>query len=37
MADIVERCGATLVRVEAPWGQIIEPAAITAAQRAYAA
>ena len=25
MADIVERCGAKCVRVEAPWGQIIDP------------
>jgi alanine-glyoxylate transaminase/serine-glyoxylate transaminase/serine-pyruvate transaminase len=25
MADIVERCGATPVRVEAAWGRIIEP------------
>ena len=31
MADIVERCGATLVRVEAPWGRVIEPADVTAA------
>jgi len=26
MADIVERCGATLIKVEAPWGRIIDPA-----------
>jgi alanine-glyoxylate transaminase/serine-glyoxylate transaminase/serine-pyruvate transaminase len=25
MADIVERCGAAPVRVEAPWGRIIDP------------
>ncbi len=31
MADIVERCGATPVRVEAPWGRVIEPADIAAA------
>src|SRR5512139_489830 len=31
MADIVERCGATPVRVEAPWGQVIDPADIAAA------
>lgn len=31
MADIVERCGATPVRVEVPWGQVIDPAAIAAA------
>lgn len=31
MADIVERCGATLIRVEAPWGQVIDPADIAAA------
>lgn len=33
MADIVERCGATPVRVEAPWGRIIEPDAVAAALR----
>ncbi len=33
MADIVERCGARLVRVEAEWGRIIEPAQIAAALR----
>jgi alanine-glyoxylate transaminase/serine-glyoxylate transaminase/serine-pyruvate transaminase len=31
MADIVERCGATLVRVEAPWGRVIDPADVAAA------
>ncbi|MBN1475825.1 alanine--glyoxylate aminotransferase family protein [Candidatus Sumerlaeota bacterium] len=31
MADIVERCGAKLVRVDAPWGEIIEPAQVRAA------
>ncbi|HWX20112.1 MAG TPA: alanine--glyoxylate aminotransferase family protein [Candidatus Binatia bacterium] len=25
MADVAERCGAKVTRVEAPWGQIIEP------------
>lgn len=25
MADVAERCGARVVKVEAPWGQIIEP------------
>jgi alanine-glyoxylate transaminase/serine-glyoxylate transaminase/serine-pyruvate transaminase len=25
MSDIVERCGAKLIRVDAPWGQAIEP------------
>jgi alanine-glyoxylate transaminase/serine-glyoxylate transaminase/serine-pyruvate transaminase len=34
MADIVERCGATAVRVEAPWGRIIEPDAVAQALRA---
>lgn len=34
MADIVERCGATAVVVEAPWGQIVEPDALAAALRA---
>jgi alanine-glyoxylate transaminase/serine-glyoxylate transaminase/serine-pyruvate transaminase len=33
MADIVERCGATLVRVEAPWGRVIDPADVAAALR----
>ncbi|MCK6555171.1 alanine--glyoxylate aminotransferase family protein [Candidatus Binatia bacterium] len=31
MADIVGRCGATLVPVEAPWGRIVEPADVAAA------
>jgi alanine-glyoxylate transaminase/serine-glyoxylate transaminase/serine-pyruvate transaminase len=31
MADIVERIGAKLVKVEAPWGRIIEPAFISIA------
>ncbi len=31
MADIVERCGATLVKVEAPWGRVVEPADVAAA------
>jgi alanine-glyoxylate transaminase/serine-glyoxylate transaminase/serine-pyruvate transaminase len=31
MADIVRRCGATAVTVEAPWGRIVEPDAIAAA------
>ena len=26
MADIVERCGARLVKVDAPWGRVIDPA-----------
>ncbi len=25
MADIVERCGGNVIRVEAPWGQIVDP------------
>jgi alanine-glyoxylate transaminase/serine-glyoxylate transaminase/serine-pyruvate transaminase len=33
MVDIVERCGATAVKVEAPWGRIIEPDAVAAAVR----
>lgn len=35
MADIVRRCGAHAVAVEAPWGRIIEPDAIAAALRAH--
>ncbi len=30
MADIVERCGATLITVEAPWGRVIDPADVAA-------
>jgi alanine-glyoxylate transaminase/serine-glyoxylate transaminase/serine-pyruvate transaminase len=33
MADIVERCGATLVKIEAPWGRVIDPADVEAALR----
>ena len=31
MVDVAERCGARVTKVEAPWGQIIEPAQIAAA------
>ena len=31
MCDIVERCGATLVRIDAPWGKPIEPDQVKAA------
>ena len=31
MSDIVERCGAKLTRVDAPWGQPVDPAAVKAA------
>ncbi len=31
MADIVERCGAVLHKVEAPWGRVIDPADVEAA------
>ena len=31
MADIADRCGATVVRVEAPWGQPIDPAQVAEA------
>lgn len=31
MCDVAERCGAKVTRVEAPWGQIIEPSAVVAA------
>jgi alanine-glyoxylate transaminase / serine-glyoxylate transaminase / serine-pyruvate transaminase len=34
MCDIVERCGARLNRVDAPWGQIIEPAQVKQALKA---
>ena len=31
LATVVERCGGKAIRVEAPWGQIVEPDAIEAA------
>src|SRR5881394_2219507 len=31
MVDVAERCGATVVKVEAPWGRIIEAGQIAAA------
>lgn len=33
MADIVERCGARLIRVDAPWGQPIDPQQVKEALR----
>jgi len=33
LATIVERCGGKAIRIEAPWGQIIEPEAIETALR----
>jgi alanine-glyoxylate transaminase / serine-glyoxylate transaminase / serine-pyruvate transaminase len=33
LATIVERCGGKAIRVEAPWGQIVEPEAIEQALR----
>jgi alanine-glyoxylate transaminase/serine-glyoxylate transaminase/serine-pyruvate transaminase len=33
MRDIMERCGATPVVVEAPWGRVIAPASVAAALR----
>jgi alanine-glyoxylate transaminase/serine-glyoxylate transaminase/serine-pyruvate transaminase len=33
MADVAERCGAKVFRVEAPWGRIIEPGQIAEALR----
>ncbi|HSE46232.1 MAG TPA: aminotransferase class V-fold PLP-dependent enzyme, partial [Gemmatimonadales bacterium] len=33
LATIVERCGGKAIRVEAPWGRIIEPDAVEAALR----
>ena len=35
MADIAGRCGATVVRVEAPWGEAIAAADVAAALRAH--
>ncbi len=33
MADVAERCGARVTKVEAPWGRIIEPAQVAEALR----
>src|SRR5687768_12890085 len=33
MADVAERCGARVIKVEAPWGRIIEPEQIAQALR----
>src|SRR5687767_9138678 len=33
LAAVVERCGGKVIRIEAPWGQIIEPEAIQLALR----
>jgi alanine-glyoxylate transaminase/serine-glyoxylate transaminase/serine-pyruvate transaminase len=33
MVDVAERCGAKVVKVEAPWGRIIEPAQVAEALR----
>jgi alanine-glyoxylate transaminase/serine-glyoxylate transaminase/serine-pyruvate transaminase len=35
MVDVIRRCGARPVAVEAPWGRVIEPEAIAAALRAH--
>ncbi|MDX2168427.1 MAG: alanine--glyoxylate aminotransferase family protein [Deltaproteobacteria bacterium] len=35
MVDIVERCGATPVAIEAPWGRIIEPGMVNVALGQY--
>jgi alanine-glyoxylate transaminase / serine-glyoxylate transaminase / serine-pyruvate transaminase len=36
MADVAERCGARVTKVEAPWGRIIEPEQIAAALKQVA-
>lgn len=36
MCEVARRCGATVVRVEAPWGAPIDPARLLEAQRAHA-
>lgn len=33
MVDVAERCGASVIKVEAPWGQIIEPVKVAEALR----
>jgi alanine-glyoxylate transaminase/serine-glyoxylate transaminase/serine-pyruvate transaminase len=35
MVDVAERCGAKVVKVEAPWGRIIEPKQIAEALRGH--
>lgn len=35
MCEVARRCGATVVRVEAPWGSPIDPARLLDAQRAH--
>src|SRR5690242_10429603 len=37
MCDVASRCGASVVRVEAPWGRAIDPDALLSALRAHAA
>ena len=37
MVDVAERCGATVVRVDAPWGQPIDPDAVLGAARRHGA
>ena len=36
MCDVAERCGGKVTRVEAPWGRIIEPAAVAEALKKVA-
>ncbi|MED0758041.1 alanine--glyoxylate aminotransferase family protein [Aneurinibacillus thermoaerophilus] len=36
MTDVAERCGAEVIRVEAPWGEIIQPEQIKAALEKHA-
>lgn len=35
MADIVERCGGRVVKVEAPWGEIVRPEQVAAALKEH--
>jgi len=37
MVDVADRCGATVVRVDAPWGSPIDPGAVLDASRAHGA
>jgi alanine-glyoxylate transaminase/serine-glyoxylate transaminase/serine-pyruvate transaminase len=35
MADVAERCGAVVTRIETPWGRAVDPAAVATAARAH--
>lgn len=35
MADVAERCGASVVKIEAPWGEVIDPQQVADALKAH--